>query len=306
MTPINKPTISVLVTVYNRARYLYDCIQSILKSTFQDYEIIILDDASTDNSFVIATELAKSDTRIALYQNEVNLGQFANRNKAAKLAKGKYLKYVDSDDLIYPHCLEVMAAAAITYPDAGLIAECYFNSNQQPLPVAFSPEEAIITHFFSGNRMLNVGPTSILYKKEIFDKVNGFRQDIGILADVLLNYEVGMQQPIVGVSKDLIFWRIHNEQVTIGQKNISRMMIERFQINQIILNHKDLPVSEKIRSIIKKNITSILARNILKLLMKCKIGIVLTVYKNTNLKLTDILLSFIPNKKEMHIRKLEQ
>jgi glycosyltransferase involved in cell wall biosynthesis len=94
------PTVSVLVTVYNREAYLAACLDSILASTWQDFEVVVVGGRSTDGSVSVAENYAVRDPRIRFFRNEKNLGDYSNRMRAAELAKGKYLKYVDSDDLI--------------------------------------------------------------------------------------------------------------------------------------------------------------------------------------------------------------
>src|ERR1043165_8139265 len=103
------PRVSVLLTAYNREAFIADAIESVLVQTFTDFELLIVDDGSTDRTVEIARRYLH-DSRGRLVQNEPNLGQFPNRNYAAQLARGEYLKFHDSDDLMYPHCLAVMIA----------------------------------------------------------------------------------------------------------------------------------------------------------------------------------------------------
>ena len=120
MNHLMPPKVSVLTTVYNREKYITECIESVLASSFQDWEMIIVDDQSVDRSVEIAQSYAQQDERIKVYVNEVNLGDYPNRNKAASLATGKYLKYLDADDLIYPHGLEIMVKTMECYPQCTL------------------------------------------------------------------------------------------------------------------------------------------------------------------------------------------
>ena len=90
------PLVSVLMTAYNREKYIAEAIESVLASTYSNLELIIVDDCSKDNTLQIATNYQAKDDRIKVYKNEKNLGDYPNRNKAASYAKGKYLKYVDS------------------------------------------------------------------------------------------------------------------------------------------------------------------------------------------------------------------
>ena len=145
---MSKPTVSILTTVYNRDKYLAACIDSVLASSYQNWELIIVDDVSTDTSVAIAKSYEKKDARIKVYVNDKNLGDYPNRNKAASYAKGKYIKYLDADDVIYPHGLEVMVHTMEQFPKAALgISQKVVEdvkpypfcnaSPKKPLPVSF-------------------------------------------------------------------------------------------------------------------------------------------------------------------------
>ena len=112
------PLVSVLMTAYNRANYIALAIQSVLNSTYTNFELIIVDDRSSDNTLEIAKQFGITDDRIKIYSNEINLGDYPNRNKAAGYASGKYLKYVDADDYIYPFGLEILVTSMENFPDA--------------------------------------------------------------------------------------------------------------------------------------------------------------------------------------------
>lgn len=103
--------ISVLMTAYNREKYISQSIESVLSSTHNDFELIIVDDCSKDKTVEIAKWYEKTDSRIRVYVNEENLGDYPNRKKAVTFASGKYIKYLDSDDIMYPSCLETMVTS---------------------------------------------------------------------------------------------------------------------------------------------------------------------------------------------------
>ena len=102
------PKISVIIPVYNVEKYLAECIESILNQTFNDIEILIIDDCSTDNSYKIMEEYAKKDSRIVLYHNENNVGVSKTRNIGLDNAKGEYIAFVDSDDYVAPDFLRIL------------------------------------------------------------------------------------------------------------------------------------------------------------------------------------------------------
>jgi glycosyltransferase involved in cell wall biosynthesis len=95
----NLPLVSVVVPAYNVEKYIYECIKSILNQNYENIEIIIVDDGSTDNTGVIVDELALKDSRvIAIHQN--NKGVSAARNRGMDMANGEFIVFVDSDDWI--------------------------------------------------------------------------------------------------------------------------------------------------------------------------------------------------------------
>src|SRR5690349_21051330 len=98
------PKISVLMTAYNRASYIGAAIESVLAQTERDFELVVVDDRSTDDTVAVASAYL-SDPRVRIARNERNLGDYPNRNHAATLARGRFIKYHDSDDVMYPHCL---------------------------------------------------------------------------------------------------------------------------------------------------------------------------------------------------------
>lgn len=101
------PTVSVLMPIYNAATYLKEAIDSILNQTLVDFELIIIDDGSTDDSLLILKNFAEQDDRIQLLSRG-NKGISPTRNELIKLARGQYIAWMDSDDISLPNRLEIM------------------------------------------------------------------------------------------------------------------------------------------------------------------------------------------------------
>ena len=117
----NSPTISVLMPVFNSEQFASEAIESITNQTFKDFEFLILDDASTDKSFEIIKEFEKKDSRIKVSQNEKNLGVVASRNKLLNLSKGKYIAWLDSDDIAIENRLEKQINFLENHPEIGMV-----------------------------------------------------------------------------------------------------------------------------------------------------------------------------------------
>src|SRR5690242_8840441 len=115
---INPPTVSILMTAFNRERYIGEAIESVLCSSYADFELVIVDDASSDHTVEIANKYAEEDKRIKVFVNEKNVGDYPNRNKAAQYSTGKYIKYVDSDDKLYREGLQNCIAWMEDAPEA--------------------------------------------------------------------------------------------------------------------------------------------------------------------------------------------
>lgn len=99
---IKQPLLSVIVPAYNQEKLIGICLQSILSQSMRSFELIIIDDASTDSTYEVCKNFMHNDGRIRLLRNSKNMGQGVSRNRALKLAKGKYATFVDSDDQLMP------------------------------------------------------------------------------------------------------------------------------------------------------------------------------------------------------------
>ena len=208
--PTTPPIVSVLVTVYNREHYLEATLLSILASTFEDIEVIVVDDCSADKSVSIAQDIAKHDTRVKCFVNEKNLGDYGNRNRAASFATGSYLKYLDADDLIYRYSLAAMVDAMEKFPDAALALSRNVIDPDVPYPRVYEPREFFREHYF-GKSPIGVGPSAAIIRRECFAAVGGFsgRQFVG---DTELWIKLAEKWPIVTLPPALVWWRQHEGQ----------------------------------------------------------------------------------------------
>lgn len=121
------PECTVIIPVYNSERFIEKTVRSVLNQTFVDFELIAIDDCSTDQSYEILLTLAKSDGRIRVFRNESNCGAAKTRNIGLDLAQGEYIALLDSDDLWLPEKLAAQIAfarekkAILTYCSYGFI-----------------------------------------------------------------------------------------------------------------------------------------------------------------------------------------
>lgn len=210
-----RPTVSVVMTAYNRERLIADAIESVLAQTFTDFELIVVDDCSTDRTVeVVRTFL--SDPRVRLVQNARNLGDYPNRNHAASFAVGEYLKYHDSDDVMYPHCLSVLVGALSAEPSAGFALSGHRAWPGGPSPMLLTPRLLFEREFF-GEGASNVGPAAALFRREIFAALGGFPER-GSHSDSLFWLHASARVNVLLVYGDLYWYRVHQGQELSGSK----------------------------------------------------------------------------------------
>lgn len=203
------PSISVLTTCYNRADFVAETIESVLAQSFEDFEYIIVDDGSTDGSFDVILDYAKRDSRIQAYQNESNLGDYPNRNKAASYANGKYLKYIDSDDILYGHALHLFYSYLEAHKTC-VLALGKNNFPSQPMPIVLSSREAILAETQVGG-VLGNAPGSVMIRRTAFEYVGGF-SGTNLIGDYELWLKLAIQFPVILVPGHTGWDRRHVQQ----------------------------------------------------------------------------------------------
>ena len=202
------PLVSVLMTAYNREEFIADAIESVLAQTFTDWELIIVDDRSRDRTAEIAHRYAARDSRIRVNVNERNLGDYPNRNHAATLAGAEFLKYHDSDDLMYPYCLAVMVALLTAHPQASFaLAPGARESPGGPCPMLLTPRLAYQREYL-GLGMFFVGPACALFRTENFRRLGGF-PELGPHSDGAFWLKACKTENVLLTPGNLFWYRVH-------------------------------------------------------------------------------------------------
>src|SRR5579871_5161667 len=167
------PLVSVLMTAYNREGFIAGAIESVLASNYPNFELIIVDDGSKDRTVDIARSYAQKDQRVSVFVNEKNLGDYPNRNKAAEYARGVYIKYLDSDDLLYYYALDVMVNYMERFPEAGFGLSSSAAVDNAPFPMCIAPRQIYLEHF-GPFAHFDRSPGSAIIRLDAFREVGGF------------------------------------------------------------------------------------------------------------------------------------
>lgn len=288
---IIQPLVSILITAFNREFYIAEAIESALQSTYTHFEVIIVDDCSTDNTFKIASSFLKKDKRVKVFRNNHNLGQFGNRNKAIHLANGNYIKFLDSDDKIMPNGLEMMISGMLSYPNAGIGVQAKADRTHE-LPHELSPHESIKLHY-DGENHLCYGPTGVIYTKEALCNVGLFEESYGILADTLLNLKIASKYSTVLFQRNLFYWRQHFDQITTEQEDNLRMINERNIILKAFMTYEYLPLNQEEKNRILRNFLKINTMHFIHYLVRGKLRNAMRIKEDTDLSLKNVLRTFL-------------
>jgi glycosyltransferase involved in cell wall biosynthesis len=217
----NRSRVSIGMPVFNGDNYLAGALDSILRQTYSDFELIISDNASTDRTGEICREYASSDARIRYVRNEANLGAARNYNRVFALSSGKYFKWASHDDLCAPEflerCVEVLdreASVVLSYSRTSIIDEhgkpirtyCDdFNLNS-PLP------HERFHRVFAANRMLN--PIAGVVRSETLKRTRLIANYAG--SDAVLLAELALRGEFHEVPECLFYRRVHPQKSTLA------------------------------------------------------------------------------------------
>ena len=185
------PKVSIIIPIYNNEKYLMESIDSVLNQTFQDFEIISINDGSTDNSLKILEEYAKKDSRIKIVTQE-NKGAGSARNEGLKLAKGEYLAFLDGDDFYNLDFLEKMLKKSIdTNSDIVICRANRFDTEtgetskiNYSLKTNFLPEKDVFSYKDIPDKIFNIAQNwnwNKVFKRDFIEKNNIKFQEINCL-----------------------------------------------------------------------------------------------------------------------------
>lgn len=224
-----QPLVSIVLPVYNGERFLSASIDSVIAQTFRNWELLILDDCSTDSSPEIAKEYAQNDPRIIYHRNEKNLRLPGNLNKGFSLARGSYLTWTSDDNMYRPTAIEKMVTALQTHPNAHLaFASCRtIDENDNPV-------DYISVNERSKKRI--VGTDSVgacfLYTRKAYETVGDYDTEYILVEDFDYWQRIFHHFDTVAIEEILYDYRFHSGALTstmkqdIFARNLERMLLK--------------------------------------------------------------------------------
>ncbi len=232
----HRPTISIIVPVYNMEQYLKECLDSALRQTFTDFELIAVDDKSTDNSLSILREYATHDPRIKIIEHDVNKNVGMTRNTGLKSASGRYFLFIDPDDYYHTDdALQILMdtatstnACIVQFPFLRLIdnkfepryTPRYYEYVGKDILQSFQEYDVAVSKSFSWDKM---------YKAELF-VANNITFPTGLMEDQVATTQLlYYAQKIVLIAQPLIVYRIRPD-------SLMRKAYTREELRGVVVN----------------------------------------------------------------------
>lgn len=227
----NNSLVSICMPMYNGSNFINASLVSCINQTYENIEIIVVDDVSTDDSVEIMETMAMACGKIRFHRNKINLGLVGNWEKCISLASGKWIKFLFQDDYMEPDCVEKMMNACMKYDTRFALCAREFIFEETALEQTklflgellikpehiflnkeyFTPDETIrIVKSFLFDNVLGE-PICTLFHKSLYEEVQGFNRKLRQLVDYEFNLKVVLNYPFVFIKEKLVEFRVHSE-----------------------------------------------------------------------------------------------
>lgn len=229
------PFVSVVITNYNYADFLNCSITSVLEQTYRNFELIVVDDGSTDHSRQVIESYG--DRLFAIFQ--ANAGMGASRSAGLAQAKGEIICFLDADDYFHPEKLSKVVAAFVEHPEWVLISHCWTSVNKAGDAIG-SGASNILSQGDVRNLLLKWGryassiTSASAYRRSALEQVLPMSGDFGI--DTYMNASLPFYGEVGAINEPLMFYRIHGNNVRAHSDNLPRLLRQR-EATADFINH---------------------------------------------------------------------
>ena len=224
---------SIIIPLYNKSPYIEKALHSVISQTFQNFEVIIVDDGSTDGSAQRVDELFRTQGLLSdKYKliRQLNQGVSTARNNGVKLAHYNYLAFLDADDWWSPEYLENMKQLIENYPQSGIYASSYYKvkyGKTTPAKIVVDDgfQDGLINYFqvYAKTLWMPLWTGATIIKKSLFEELNGFKPQLKLGEDFDLWVRVAAKYPVAFINKPLAFY---NQDVEVDTRAVGVKLYE--------------------------------------------------------------------------------
>lgn len=269
--------VSVCIPSFNYGNYVAGAIESVLGQTLHNFELIIVDDASTDNTSEIVGRYAKEDNRIKFIENKENLGMVKNWNKCVSLAQGRYITILHADDAYLPEILEIESKILDSSSKVGMVFSANYviddNDNILTVNAPFRGNKV-----FKGNDFLKkiiesggnpVRFPTIMVRDECFQRIGLFDELLTLTADMEMWMRIGSHWGVAYVNQPLSLYRFHSQNESLKFLRSGAEIHEIHRALKHLFNNTDIDESE--RELLNRLMKEVLSRKALSLTYFCNL-----------------------------------
>ena len=222
-------TVSVVMPTYNAQPFLHDAIASTLSQTWTDFELIIVDDGSTDDSLAVAQSLAKTDPRVKVF-SQANAGTANTLNRAIELASSEWVFIMHSDDVMHPNRLERQLAFLDDHPELAVASSLVRHIDASGRVIgkdnSFLFTHADIEEKVRLNKLIGFNHPAVVLRKSIVQNAGGYRQEFWPAEDIdLWNRLAEQGHKILVQPETLLDYRIHGGSASISRARLTRIKV---------------------------------------------------------------------------------
>lgn len=224
------PEISVIMPVYNAEAFLTESIESILNQTFTNFELIILNDKSTDNSLEVISKYQRSDSRIIIVNKDINVGPANLRNEGLKIAKGEFVALMDADDIALPQRFEKQINVLKQNPEIGLCGTwfTFFGSQKKLIKHSETPEAIKISFLHS----CAIGNPTVMLRKQTLGDLQ-FENEYVPVEDYDLWSRFLLKTTFYNIPESLLDYRQHKNNISKTKIDNVNRAVKKVKINQL-------------------------------------------------------------------------
>jgi glycosyltransferase involved in cell wall biosynthesis len=233
---------SILMANYNNSAFIQEAVYSVIDQTFQDWELLIIDDASTDNSISIIKEIASKDGRIRVLLHDTNKGIGYSKRELVAESRGEVFGFLDPDDYLSPKALEVMVDAHRAMPDTGLIYSTLIHVDYKGNEIGVSSYNKPVPE---GTTFMSSGGIShfCTIKRSFYNLTEGINPLLRIAEDQDLYMKLEEVAPVHFVNLPLYYYRSHSGAISLNG-NITRSHVWQMIARYEAYKRRDIPIDE--------------------------------------------------------------
>lgn len=204
---MTNPLVSVIIPAYNAEDFLEEAIESIVSQTYKNIEILIINDASKDNTLQIANVAASRDDRIRVINNTYNIGIGGNRSLGIQQAKGEYICWQDADDISLPARIDSQVRYLQAHPQVGIVGGfiIFFTGNTDLYTRRYAENDSLLRKTMF--RYTSVAQPAAMAPKAVYDKVGVYNSQLVVAEDLEMLFRIGEHYKFANIQEPVIRYR---------------------------------------------------------------------------------------------------